>query len=121
MGLVSTTHHPTQHFIVIFFVDTILTVWGVYQQRRGGVRWEEGTFNNQQEREVATEGRGVVWGRVGCGRQQQQRGRLGQQQRVRGEGDSGSLIEFGLKMSELEYGKGEELEGKLHGLRLFDE
>jgi hypothetical protein len=58
---------------------------------------------------------------VGRGHQQQQHGRLGRQQRVRGEGDSGSLVVFGLKMSELEYGKGEELEDKLHGLRLFNE
>jgi hypothetical protein len=57
---------------------------------------------------------------VGRGRQQQQRGRLGRQQRVRGEGDSGSLVEFGLEMSALEYGKGEELEDESHGLRLFD-
>ncbi len=58
---------------------------------------------------------------MGHGRQQQQRDRLGRRQPVRGEGDSGSLIEFGLKMSELEYGKGEGLEDESHGLRLFDE
>ncbi len=37
-------------------MDTILTVWGVYQQRWGGVRCEEGAFNNQQGHEAATEG-----------------------------------------------------------------
>jgi hypothetical protein len=31
------------------------------------------------------------------------------------------LVEFGLEMSELEYGKGKDLENKLDGLRLFDE
>ncbi len=31
------------------------------------------------------------------------------------------LVEFRLKMSELEYGKGKELEDKLHSLRLFHE
>ena len=42
MGLVSTTHHPTQCFIVIFLTRTIWSDLGVYWQKRGGVRWEEG-------------------------------------------------------------------------------
>ncbi len=54
---------------------------------------------------------GGGWGCVRRGRRRQQCGRLEQQRRVRGEGDSGSLVKFGLEMSELEYGKGEELEG----------
>ena len=38
-------------------MDTVLTVWGVYWQRWGGVRWEEGAlFNNQKWHEAAMEG-----------------------------------------------------------------
>jgi len=41
MGLVITTHHPTQRFIVNCVTHTIWGDLGVYRQKRGGVRWEK--------------------------------------------------------------------------------
>jgi hypothetical protein len=41
MGLVITTHHPIQRFIVNCVTHTIWGDLGVYRQKRGGVRWEE--------------------------------------------------------------------------------
>ncbi len=46
MGLVSTTHHPTQCFIDICMTRTIRGYLGVYWQIWGGVRWEEGVRIN---------------------------------------------------------------------------
>jgi hypothetical protein len=57
---------------------------------------------------------------MGCGRRQQQHGCLGWQPRLHGGRNSGPLVEFGLEMSKLEYGKGEELKDESRGSRLFD-
>ena len=74
---------------------------GAYWQRWGGVRWEEGApFNIQQWCEAATEGSGEegVWGHVGCGH------RPGT---LEGGGENNEpLLEFGLEMYSLEYGRG---------------